>query len=186
MKKIILSTLVLLAVSACKKENQKNENGNDSSDSISTVETKRPEAAKINLKQTSPQELSEDLAKSNDTLYVTNFFATWCGPCMQEIPHFKKKIQELNGKAVKFTFVNIYNKPAWETEVPVFAKESGLADKIVLLDDSKIDQNFFSNFKSWKGNGIPFTFFRKGNTTDEIEGSMSEEMLNEKINSFLK
>ncbi|PIF45703.1 thioredoxin [Chryseobacterium sp. 52] len=186
MKKIILSTIILTALYSCKKEGQKTGDNHLASDSISTVETKQPEAAKINLKQTSPQELSKDLAKSNDTLYVTNFFATWCGPCMQEIPHFKKKIQELNGKAVKFTFVNIYNKPAWETEVPVFAKESGLADKIVLLDDSKIDQNFFSNFKSWKGNGIPFTFFRKGNNTDEIEGSMSEQMLDEKINSFLQ
>ncbi|MDQ0594347.1 thiol-disulfide isomerase/thioredoxin [Chryseobacterium ginsenosidimutans] len=186
MKKIILSTLFIASVVSCKKENQKTGDNAVITDSISTTDKKEPEAGKISLKETSQQELGKYFAKSNDTLYVTNFFATWCGPCMQEIPHFKNKIQELNGKAVKFTFVNIYNKPAWETEVPVFAKESGLSDKIVLLDDSKIDQNFFKNFKTWKGSGIPFTFFKRGNKTDEIEGSMSEEMLNEKINSFLQ
>ena len=29
--------------------------------------------------------------QKNDTIYVTNFFATWCGPCMKEISKKKWK-----------------------------------------------------------------------------------------------
>lgn len=184
MKKIILSTLVVFALTSCKKESQKNEENSSSTDS--TAISKTIEAPKVELKEITQQELVKNLSKKNDTLYVTNFFATWCGPCMMEIPHFKKKIEELKGKPVKFTFVDILDKTAWKDKVPAFAKENGLENHIVLVDESKFDDTFFSNFEKWKGNGIPFTYFRKGNKTDEIEGSMSEEMLNEKINSFLK
>ena len=61
--------------------------------------------------------------KKNDTIYVTNFFATWCGPCMKEIPHFKEKMEELKGKPVKFTFVSVDAKEDWNTAVSDFADE---------------------------------------------------------------
>ncbi|MBL7879344.1 MULTISPECIES: TlpA family protein disulfide reductase [Chryseobacterium] len=184
MKKIILSTLVVFSLASCKKESQKNEEGVATTDSTTVLN--KTETAKVELKEISQQNLVENLSKKNDTLYVTNFFATWCGPCMMEIPHFKKKIEELKGKPVKFTFVDILDKAAWKDKVPAFAKENNLENHIVLVDESKFDDTFFGNFKTWKGNGIPFTHFRKGDKTEEVEGSMSEEMLNEKINSLLK
>ncbi|WP_294301586.1 TlpA disulfide reductase family protein [uncultured Chryseobacterium sp.] len=184
MKKIILSTLVLFALASCKKENQTAEKNSGSTDS--TAVSQKAQVPHVELKEISQQELVSHLSKKDDTLYVTNFFATWCGPCMMEIPHFKKKIGELNGKPVKFTFVDILDKAAWKDKVPAFARENGLENYIVLVDESKFDNTFFSNFETWKGNGIPFTYFRKGDKTGEIEGSMSEEMLNEKIDSFLK
>lgn len=184
MKKIILATLVLFALASCKKESPKTEENSGSTDSKAI--SQKAGAPQAELKEISQQELVSHLSNKNDTLYVTNFFATWCGPCMMEIPHFKKKIGELKGKPVKFTFVDILDKTAWKDKVPAFAKENGLENDIVLVDESKFDNTFFSNFETWKGNGIPFTYFRKGDKTDEVEGSMSEEMLNEKINSFLQ
>lgn len=186
MKKIILSAFVLVAVSACKKQNEATEINYQNNDSIKVIEQPKEDSVKINLKEISQKELSEIISKNNDTLYITNFFATWCGPCMMEIPHFKKKIEEFKGKPVKFTFVNIYNKPQWDTAVLDFAAQSGLANKIVLLDDSKLNASFFDAFTSWKGSNIPFTFFRQGNKTDETIGGMPEEVLNEKINNFIK
>lgn len=184
MKKIILPTLVLFTLAGCKKESPATEDTAGSTDS--TAVSQKAEAPAVNLKEISQQELVSHLTKKNDTLYVTNFFATWCGPCMMEIPHFRKKIGELNGKPVKFTFVDIMDKPAWGDKVPAFARENALEKHIVLVDDSKFDNTFYSNFDTWTGNGIPFTYFRKGDKTGEVEGSMSEAMLNEKINSFLK
>ena len=190
MNKLILSILILAMVSSCKKETKTDElTDNSITDSVKTPESNEASETAIPFKkiELTPDEMSKMLAKkNNDTLYVTNFFFFFCGPCMMEMPHFKKKIEELQDKPVKFTFINIYNKPAWETEVPAFAQNSGLADKILLLDDSKLNQDFFENFQQWSGNNIPFTFFRKGDKTEESLGSMSEEMLNSKIDSFLK
>lgn len=186
MKKIILSTLLASTLFSCKKEAEKVEENISPVDTTQIRNKSEVAPTKISLKEISQKELTDILNKNNDTLYVTNFFATWCGPCMMEIPHFKKKIEESKDKPIKFIFVNIYNKSAWSTDVPAFAEKFGLADKIVLVDDSKFNQEFMMNFKQWDGNNIPFTFLRKGKKTDEIIGSMTEEMLNEKISSFLK
>ncbi|HCN48088.1 MAG TPA: TlpA family protein disulfide reductase [Chryseobacterium sp.] len=168
MKKIILSTLLLTALYSCKKETP------------STVQNVTPV-------EQSPEEVGKFLAKNNDTLYVTNFFATWCGPCMREIPSFKNKMQELKDKPVKFTFINLDEKEDWNTHVKDFVTENNLAGNVILLDGKKLDQNFFSNsFKTWAGESIPFTFMRKGDKTEEYSGMMTEEVLNSKIDSFLK
>ncbi|WBV60843.1 TlpA disulfide reductase family protein [Chryseobacterium camelliae] len=184
MKKIILSTLVLFALASCKKESQKNDEAVAATDSISTSE---PSSAAAPLKMLTLDKVSELLNKKNDTLYVTNFFATWCGPCVREIPHFKNKIEELKGKPVKITFVSLDQKEVWNTEVPRFVAEHGIQNHTVLVDGQLMDEYFFkNNFKQWTGNAIPFTFMRKGDETDETLGMITEEQLNEKINSFLK
>ncbi|MCJ8155524.1 TlpA family protein disulfide reductase [Chryseobacterium sp. SSA4.19] len=183
MKKIILSTLVVFALTSCKKESEKNNDTVTATDSASTSETPSPA---VSLKVLTPDHISKILNNKNDTLYVTNFFATWCGPCVKEIPHFKKKIEELKGKPVKITFVSLDQKDIWNTEVPRFTSEHGIQDYTVLLDGQLMDANFYkNNFKQWDGGAIPFTFMRKGDQTDETLGMISEEQLDEKINKFL-
>lgn len=185
MKKIILSTLLLTALYSCKKEGQKTEN--TTSDSLSVTQNTTVQGSTYVPKELSPENVGQHLAKNNDTLYITNFFATWCGPCMKEIPSFKNKMQELKGKPIKFTFVNLDDKADWDGAVKDFVVENNLGENVILLDGQKLDQNFFSNnFKQWDGGSIPFTFMRKGNQTDEYLGMMTEEVLNSKIESFLK
>ncbi|WP_312077440.1 TlpA disulfide reductase family protein [Chryseobacterium sp.] len=184
MKKIILSAFVLVTLSACKKQTETQEKDSQNTDSIANVteETAAKPLPMVTLVQT-----ADFLSKKNDTLYVTNFFATWCGPCVKEIPHFKKKIEELKGQPVKITFVSLDQKEVWNSEVPRFTKAQGIENYTVLLDGQLLDQNFFaSNFKEWDGGAIPFTFMRKGDQTDETLGMISEEQLNSKINSLLK
>lgn len=186
MKKIILSTLVLFAMASCKKESEKS-NDATTTDSLSVSQNIESTSESFVSPEIAPEKIGDYLAKNNDTLYVTNFFATWCGPCMREIPHFKNKIEELKGKPVKFTFVNLDERSEWNGAVKKFAEENNLAKNIVLLDGKKLDENFFpKNFQKWDGGSIPFTFFRKGAKTEEYLGMMTEEELNNKVNSLLK
>lgn len=183
MKTFALSILLSAALLSCKKEvteveNTPPEETTQPSTTGTTVPFKKVEFT--------PEETTKFLGKqNNDTLYVNNFFATWCGPCMREIPHFKQKMEELKGQPVKFTFINLDAKEEWDGAVKKFAEEQGLSDHVLLLDGSKLTPGFFpANFKEWDGGAIPFTFMRKGDKTDETLGMMSEEMLAEKINSF--
>lgn len=189
MKNLILSVVFLAALSSCKKETSINETAeNMTEDSLTANQTVDSAATVSTFKhvEVTPSEMTTLLGKkNNDTLYVTNFFATWCGPCMREIPHFKEKMAELKSQPVKFTFISLDEKSDWSTKVKKFSEEQGLSQNVVLLDGSLLTPEFFpANFKQWDGGSIPFTFMRKGDKTDETVGMMSAEMLAEKINSF--
>jgi len=186
MRKFLIYSVLSLSFLACKKNDEKVAEAEAKEDSIK-VEPTKTEADVAQLKEFSPEKISTAL-KSNhsDTLYVTNFFATWCGPCMHEIPFFRKKMEELANQPVKFTFVSIDNKTDWATDVSDFADEYNIRENVVLLDGALLNQEFFKqNFQSWDGGAIPFTLIRKGDKSDETVGSMSEEMLDQKIEKLL-
>ncbi|QFG53176.1 TlpA family protein disulfide reductase [Chryseobacterium sp.] len=185
MKKLVVMVVLAVSVSSCNKKEPVADNIDYSEDSITVPETNEP-ALIYNPVEYSPAQISDFLAeKDNDTLYVTNFFATWCAPCMREMPHFKEKMQELKGQPVKFTFVSLDQKTDWPTDVKNFAEVNGLTENVVLLDGSLLQEDFFSsNFKNWDGSGIPFTFMRKRGQTDEYMSMMTKEQLDTKINSF--
>ncbi|WP_018674521.1 TlpA family protein disulfide reductase [Riemerella columbina] len=184
MKKLVLGvSIALFALSCEKKDTPISTTTNDADSTEQVTET--------TTVVTTPKEVTKaqlaDLVtpKDNDTLYVTNFFATWCGPCMMEIPHFKEKMKELEGQPVKFTFVSLDQKSDWDTKVKEFGEENGLSSNIVLFDGESFDESFFSeHFKTWKGESIPFTLIQKGKKSNETVGSMSKEDLNGKLNEL--
>lgn len=191
MKKLFFSTLILAAIFSCKKnetaEHLAQENSNtEKIDSTTTKQT--TETSVADMKVVNNTEITNLIApKKNDTVYVTNFFATWCGPCMKEIPHFIEKMQQLKGKPVKFTFVSVDAKDDWNTAVSDFADEYELKKNIVLFDASAISPDFFTKItKTWDGGSIPFTVIKKGDKEVETVGMMSKEDLDAKLNSFLK
>lgn len=186
MKKIIIYSILSISFIACKKNDEKVAETQVKEDSI-TVEPSKTAADVAELVEFSPEKMSAYIQnKNSDTLYVTNFFATWCGPCMHEIPFFHKKMEELQGQPVKFTFVSLDNKTDWSTEVSDFADEYNIRKNVTLLDGSLLKPEFFKqNFKTWDGRAIPFTLIKKGDKADETVGSMSEEALNQKLSLFL-
>lgn len=99
--------------------------------------------------------------QDNDTLYVVNFWATWCGPCVKELPHFRELSREYAGKPVKFILMSLDAK-------------SNLAQTTLFLTKRKIDMEthlfaagdpntWIDQLEpSWEGS-IPATFlYRKG------------------------
>ncbi|MDO4763709.1 MAG: TlpA disulfide reductase family protein [Flavobacteriaceae bacterium] len=173
MKKIIAVGLIL-ALASCNKKQESTEN-------TEIQNNKTPQLVEMNA-----EEVANFLApKENDTIYVTNFFATWCGPCMHEIPYFKQKMDELKNEKVKFTFINLDNPKNWNSEVSRFAMESGLEKNIILFNFQNMTEDFFSqNFQTWTGEAIPFTLITKGKHRDETIGMMSKEDLTNKINAL--
>ena len=185
MKKFIFPLLLSLSVLSCNKKGSSESSDNKGNTSKQSSSNHDGTEAKQALIEYSNEKATELLQKKNDTLYVTNFFATWCKPCVVEIPHFKEKMDELKGKPVKFTYININVKEEWDTDVEQFVDEMGIRNQTILLDPQKLNDDFFNaNFDSWVGEFIPYTMLRKGDKVKELSGSVSKEELEKQIAAF--
>jgi thiol-disulfide isomerase/thioredoxin len=90
---------------------------------------------------------TEDLA--GKYVYV-DVWATWCGPCIGEIPSLKKIEKQYHGKNIEFVSISIDNKPdhdKWKKMVD--DKELG---GVQLMADSAWQSKFVQDYKI---NGIP-------------------------------
>lgn len=55
----------------------------------------------------------KDILSGNEVIYV-DFWASWCGPCILEMPKEKKLISELKGQKVKFILISLdEDKDKW-------------------------------------------------------------------------
>ena len=61
----------------------------------------QPTTAKKKVAAITFSELQERLGNTNDELLVCNFWATWCKPCVEEMPYF----EELQKKNCQITTI---------------------------------------------------------------------------------
>lgn len=53
------------------------------------------------------EQYKKRVLQDNDTVYVVNFWATWCVPCVEELPYFGAIDAEWKGKPVKFLLMSL-------------------------------------------------------------------------------
>lgn len=175
MKKIFFVLTSLLIFSNCNKKDTENQ------EKIVTNQDKPSKSDDLAI--WTSNELGEHLSKKNDTLYITNYFATWCPYCMRGLPDYQKKMQEMAGEKVKFTFINLDDKSDWG-KVKELSIQSGIGQKIKLFDTESITPEFFQKHMSQFTGAIPYTIISKGDKKQEITGLISKEEFNTIINSL--
>jgi thiol-disulfide isomerase/thioredoxin len=100
-----------------------------------------------------------DLIKRLDTSkvpLVVNFWATWCKPCIQELPSFDSLTASNN--SAKVLLVSLDFKEDVEKKVDPFLKKNKIISDCILLDE--INGNDYINkiSEQWSG-AIPATLF---------------------------
>lgn len=138
---------------------------------------------KSQVKLLTLSELESRVAKGNDTTYVINFWATWCGPCVEELPSFEKINEESVNKPVKVILVSLDFKSKLKTAVIPFVAKNNLKSEVYLINES--DQQAFIEKvdKKWSG-AIPATLFV--NTSKMIRAFYEKEFTYEELNETLK
>ena len=101
-------------------------------------------------------DLQKRLARASDTTYVVNFWATWCGPCVQEMPALEKVRVANAGKKVKFVLVSLDYVAQLDKKVKPFVQKHGLKSEVLLLDETDPNTWLQKVDKQWSGS-IPFT-----------------------------
>ena len=136
----------------------------------------------IAVKSYSFAALEHFLKKNNDTTYVVNFWATWCVPCVEELPNFEKLNTTYKDKKVKVLLVSIDFPKMAESKLLPFIKEKNLKSDVVLLNDPDANSWINKVDSTWSG-AIPATviynkdkrqFYEKSFTYEELEAEVKK------------
>ena len=93
---------------------------------------------------------------SSDDTYVINFWATWCSPCVKELPYFESVNKEYADNNVKFMLVSLDFPSQIESKLKPYLKKNNIKSNVILLDDSKMNKWVPRVSEKWDG-GIPAT-----------------------------
>src|SRR6476661_8484564 len=85
---------------------------------------------------------------------VINFWATWCGPCVQEMPWFNKIVNE--NKSVDMVFVSLDDNRAYPEKIQSFISSKNINGTIFWLNEASPDISAI--VPRWSGM-IPTTIF---------------------------
>ena len=101
--------------------------------------------------------------KSED-LVIYNFWATWCAPCVKEMPYFEEVNKENN---VKVKFISLDDVEKLNDRVIPFLTKKDIQSSVYLLDE--VDYNAFIDKvdKRWSG-AIPATLIVKTKSGDHL------------------
>ncbi len=114
------------------------------------------------------EELEPVLQMSNDTTYVINFWATWCGPCIKELPYFEALTEKYQNKPVKVILVSLDFEKMIDKKVIPFLNKNEIVSEVIVLLDGKANRWIDRVDPSWSG-AIPITYVRKGPETGFYE-----------------
>jgi thiol-disulfide isomerase/thioredoxin len=172
MKKIFFILSIFLSFLSCKKESQK----------TATV----GEFQQVNLvKMYTYEELKPLLERKDDKTYIVNFWATWCAPCVKELPYFEKINKEYAIHNVEVILVSLDFPKQIDKKLIPFINKNKLQAKVVLLNDINEDVWIQAIDKSWSG-AIPATLIYNKNDRKFYEQSFDYETLENELQTFLK
>ncbi|MFD1553340.1 hypothetical protein DNU06_06660 [Putridiphycobacter roseus] len=123
------------------------------------------------------------VGRSSDTIYVFNFWATWCKPCVQELPYFDSLNQYAGAKPISLVLVSLDFKTQIEKSLVPFLTKNNIKNEVVLLADGKVNKWIDEVDPSWSGS-IPATLVINGDKRLFFEQSFHS--YNELINTILK
>ena len=98
-------------------------------------------------------------------VYVVEFWATWCGPCIKAFPHLSE-MQESYGDDVRFIGVNVWERQKGQERMDIveeFVKKQGdrMSYTVAVEDGSSMSDNWM---KPAGQNGIPAAFIVDGDS----------------------
>lgn len=110
---------------------------------------------------------------------LVTFFATWCPPCIEEIPTLKELHSQLAAEG--FSVVALSVDQSGPADVAKLVKKKAINYPVLMADDA-VMKNFGGVY------GIPVSFLvnKKGNVVKKYTGYVSGKVLLKDIKSILK
>lgn len=126
------------------------------------------------------------LDKRNDTTYIVNFWATWCLPCIKEMPYFQQIHENFSNRKVKVILVSLDFEKQLDSRLIPFIEKNRLTAEVILLNDPDADSWIDKVNPKWSG-ALPATviynknfqgFYEQSFTYNELEQIINQNILN--------
>ncbi|MBK8699602.1 MAG: TlpA family protein disulfide reductase [Saprospiraceae bacterium] len=108
----------------------------------------------------------EILNAPSDSLTVINFWATWCKPCVKELPYFQKL--HLSHPEIRVIMVSLDKKSDADGRLTDFLVKHGYTFSTLLLADSRATEWIDKVNPEWSG-AIPATLVKRRDGFDFYE-----------------
>jgi len=139
---------------------------------LPALHSKAQQLASVNAK-----ELVASFA-AEDTVYIVNFWATWCGPCVRELPEFNALHERFRDKPVKIVMVSLDFKESYPGKIDAFVKRKKLLPEVVWLNETNADRFIPVIEPEWQGS-IPATLiiYKKNQYRKFFEGTVKADQV---------
>lgn len=95
--------------------------------------------------------------EASDTIYVVNFWATWCVPCIKELPELEVVDRIYRDRPVRVLLVSLDFPEAYPDRISLFQKRRRLAPEVIWLEEDKPNEFIPRIHPGWQGS-IPATW----------------------------
>ena len=118
------------------------------------------------------------LKQENDSITVLNFWATWCKPCVAELPHFEKVRKEFQGKPIRFLYISLDFEEEKEKRLDPFVAKKMPGARVWLLTETDYNSWISRIDTAWSGS-LPATLIFHHSTKKRIfaDAELSEDKL---------
>jgi thiol-disulfide isomerase/thioredoxin len=144
---------------------------------ISCSQEENYQVQKLNFTQFEPM-----LQKQNDTIYIINFWATWCKPCIKEMPDFERINNDYRKQKVKVYLVSLDFPNKHDELLIPFLKEHKIKSEVIHLTDTDANTWIDKVSPFWSG-AIPATIIYKGTSKEFYEKTLNYDELKKIIES---
>ena len=176
--------LLLLLTISCKNDNTDSELV-ESKSQLEITESPAVDVSYIDLKIYDYDGLEPLISKKDDKVHVVNFWATWCAPCVKELPYFEKINEAYKDKGVEVLLVSLDFPKNYDSKLKPFIKKYDLQSEVVAFDDTDQNRWIPAINEDWSG-ALPATIIYSGGKRQFYEQSFTQEELETELKQFLK
>jgi thiol-disulfide isomerase/thioredoxin len=105
----------------------------------------------------------EQMMDRSDSVLVISFWATFCKPCIEEIPYLQSISNKYKDERVKLLLVSLDLAAFYPDRIKAFAKKHNITSPIVWLNETNADHFCPKIDESWSG-AIPATLIVNNKT----------------------
>lgn len=103
-------------------------------------------------------QLEQRFSKGSDTTYIVNLWATWCQPCVRELPVFDDFGAAQRQRPVKVILLSLDAPSRLNSTVKPFVKQRQLRSEVLLLNETDQQRYIDRISPEWSGS-LPATLF---------------------------